>query len=640
MSFTALVLGSFAALSVSPQEASAGPAVELLTHAQLSAELKAIAEAHPDLVQLHKLGDSRAGLAIEALRLAGPGTDEPRPAILLVANIDGARLFASAVALHHAQALAEGYASDERVKTLLNTTSIWIVPRANPDAAEARFETPREERRASGVGVDNDRDGRQGEDPAADLDGDGSVSWIRVKDPDGEWREDPTEPRALVKADRNKGEHGIYLLWPEGRDLDHDERVAEDPAQDGRVDRNFPAGWEQHGEGAGLFATDDPETRGLCDLVLAHPEIALVVVYDAQDDLVGEVKSVADDAPRVKLVPPEGVLDSDQKLLAELGKRYRKATGSTAKGEAGDRGSFSRWCYEQRGLITLSMTLWDIPLEEKKKEEKKEEEAGEKAGGDEEKSLGERLDEQRLELAGRDAELREEREEAAAAAREGAEGAGEAPQEQPAAGKGQDEKGDEEKKDDDKKDDEPKPSDDAKRLKWIDTAGAEEAWRFLPWKPFEHPELGPVEIGGFAPFSRLEPPAAERAEIARKHLEFFLGLGALLPRVALAECTRETLGEGVFRVTAVVQNDALLPLLSRSGRRTETTRPAKVQLELPEAARLLGGEIQVLLSELPGSGGRKEYTWLVQGPEGTELGVSVETAHAGKVFREAEEEPR
>lgn len=615
------VLGAL--VCVAPQEAPAEAppaALELLDHARLAGELKALASAHPELVELHKLGESRGGRALEALRLAGKGAkeDPARPAILLVANVDGARVYASAVALQHARALAEGYASDAKVQALLDTTTVFVVPRANPDAAEARFATPRVEQRASGTGVDDDRDGRTGEDPLADLDGDGLVTWLRVKDPDGEWREDPTDARALVKADRAKGEPGVYVLWPEGRDLDGDERVAEDAPLDARVDRNFPAGWEAHAKEAGLFPTDEPETRALCDFVLAHPELALVVLYDAQDSLVAEIKGVGEEPSarpgggRRSTIASEGVLESDAKLLGELGKRYRKATGVAVKAEASDKGTFARWCYEHRGLLVLATTLWDVPLEEKKDDKKAEKkEGGEKSG------------------------------EGAEAPKEGAAGsepkAGAEEPKEPAAGAERKGREGTDAKKDPKKDDEPKPSDDAKRLKWIDAAGPDEAWRFRPWMPFEHPELGPVEIGGLVPFARLEPPPGESGALAAKHLEWFLTLGALLPRVSLAECTRERLGEGLWRVTAVLQNDAYLPLQSRAARRAEALRPAKVTLRLPEAARRLGGPAHESVEDLPGSGGRRELTWLVSGPDAMELAVTVETPNAGTATRVAEE---
>ena len=630
--------GASLLLAMVAQEEPAAPALVLRNHAELTSELKSIASAHPELVELHKLGDSRGGRALEALRLAGAGAkDEPaRPALLLVANLDGARVYASAVALEHARALAQRYASDERVKALLDTTTVFIVPRANPDAAEARFTTPRSEQRASGTGVDDDRDGRAGEDPPADVNQDGVLAWIRVQDPDGEWRADPTDARALVKAERDKGEPGVYILWPEGRDADGDERVAEDAPLDARVDRNFPGGWEAHTREAGLFPTDEPETRALCEFVLAHPELALVVVYDAVDSLAAEIKGVADDAPAVKRVPAPGMLESDAKLINELGRRYRKSTEGAAKSEDADKGTFSRWCYEHRGLFTLSAALWDIPLEEPKKKDGKQDEKKEGAGeAAKDGAVAEKL-------AGESPAQEIKNAEADQSAAD--EGLDEKKRDEKDGKKDDikkdDVKKDDVKKDDVKKDDEPKPCDDAKRLKWIDAAGAEEGWRFRPWTPFEHPELGAVEIGGLAPYARLEPPAKESGALAAKHLEWFLTLGELVARVRVAECTRESLGEGVQRVTAVIQNDAFLPLLSRSARRAEAIRPAKIRLVLPEAGKLLGGNAQELLRDLPGSGGRKEYTWLVQGPAAMEIAVTVETTHAGKATSTAQEKQR
>jgi hypothetical protein len=262
-------------------------------------------------------------------------------------------------------------------------------------------------------------------------------------------------------------------------------------------------------------------------------------------------------------------------------------------------------------LLTLSATLWDLPLEEPKKDEKKE--GGETEGAAEQKPEAEKPAEKPAEAPPPPAE---------GAGRGGRRG-----------GRGEAGGGAEAKKD------EPKPAEDAKRLKWIDAKGASEAWRFTPWTPFEHPELGSVEIGGLAPFARLEPPADESGAIAKKHYEWFLTLGELLPRVELAECTREKLGDGLHRVTAVLENDAYLPLLSRSARRAETMRPAKVVLVLPAAARLVAGNPRELCRELAGSGGRQEYTWLVQGPDAMELAVSVETDHAGQVLRKAEVKP-
>ncbi len=534
-----------------PQESHA----PLLPHAELQQNLAALAAAHPDLVSVVAVGRSRAGRPIEGLRVMAGERTGGRPGILVVADVDGPYVWTSTLALEEARALAEGYGKDERVKKLLDSTTLYIVPRADPDAAEARFAAPLFEQWASGAGVDNDRDGRAGEDPPSDVDGDGFVTQIRVPSPEGEWIEDPTDPRALVKADPKKGQRGKWKLWTEGRDLDRDERVAEDSELDAVVNQNFPQGWRELDARSGRFATDEPPAHALCDFILLHKDIALVVTYGAQDNLVEKPKTSGDGTQRTKRLPPESSLDADADLYAEIGKRYKKLTGSKAKGENDTHGSFQAWCELQRGLWCLNIAGWTMPLDEPapKKE-------------------------------------------------------GEAEKPKPEG-------------------DQPEPSDDAKRLRWIDAHN--EAARFVAWKPFQHPELGAVEIGGFAPYARIEPPESERVEMQKKQFEFLLTLGELVPRVVISECTAKSLSGGLWEVKAAVENHSLLPLLSAAARRCDAVRPARIDLRLPKDAQLLAGSQEARLEDLPGIDGRHEYRWLVHGAVPKSIGVEVETDHAG-----------
>jgi hypothetical protein len=543
----------FASATTLPQE---NRAPQLLTHAELRQSMAQLASAHPDLVNVIAVGRSRAGREIEGLRILAGERTPGRPAILVVADVDGPYVWTSTLALEEARALAEGYASDERVKKLLDTTTLYVIPRADPDAAEARFGKPLYEQWASGAGVDNDRDGRQGEDPPSDVNGDGFVTQIRVPDPDGEWIEDPTDPRALVKADPKKGQHGKWKLWTEGRDLDRDQRVAEDSELDAIVNQNFPQGWRELDPRSGRFATDEPPARALCDFVLLHKDVSLVLTYGAQDNLVEKPKTVGDGTQRVKRMPADGTLDSDGELYAEIGKRYKKITGSKAKGENDAHGSFQAWCELQRGLWCLNAACWTMPLDEPAP--KKEGEAEKKPEGDA-----------------------------------------------------------------------PEASEDAKRLRWIDAHN--EAARFVAWKPFQHPELGAVEIGGFAPYARIEPPEAERAEIEKKQFEFLVTLGELLPRVSVVECTAKSLSGGLWEVKAVLENHSYLPLCSAASQRAEAVRPARVDLRLPKEAQLLAGNTMTLVEDLPGIRGRKEFRWLVHGAVPKSIGVEVDTDHAGHV---------
>jgi hypothetical protein len=569
------------------------PAPASLSHALLNQRLQALAGEHPEIVSILPIGRSREDREILAVKLAA-GSAPGQPAILVVANIDGPRVFSSTVALWEAQELARRWAeNDEAARALLESTTLYFLPRANPDAAEARFGAPLLEREAGGRGVDNDRDRREGEDDAGDVDGDRLVCEMRYEDPEGEWIEDPTDPRALIRAEAAKGQRGRFKRVVEGRDSDGDEEVAEDPAHDTWLNRNFPHDWEEHGEHAGLFPLDEPEARALADFMLQHEDIGLVLTYGALDNLVEKPKSVKAGAPPQKRIPQPGVIEPDAEILAEIGKRYVATTGNKTKGRAEPAGSFQAWVYQHRGLLSLEVCLWDMPLEAKK-EEPKDEDASEDTGGD----------------AGEQAEQAPEPSEDEAEAKLAAKAAAKDEQ------------------------DEIKPSDEAKRLQWIDSVS--EGSRFKPWSAFDHPELGPVEIGGWVPYSRIEPPTAEAPGLAEKQLEFLISLGRLLPRVRIAECTARALGGGLFEIEAALENDALLPLQTASGRRARTIRPARVRLVIPDGSELLAGSAQELVRSLDGSGGRSEFRWMVRAREGSQFGVEVDTDHAGSQNRRAE----
>lgn len=590
MSSIALLVASAALFA--HQDPPAPEPLKLLPHGELLDALSAIARENPSFAKVLPVGASRGGREIQALRVSWNDPKPGTPAILVVANIDGPQVYTSALALYEAAELARrATIQDAAVQSVLATTTFYFVPRANPDAAEARFETPRFERTASGAGIDDDRDGRAGEDPPSDVDGDGAINWIRDEDPEGEWIADPLDARALVKADKAKGETPKWKLWREGRDLDRDEKVAEDAGVDALVNRNFAHDWKQFEGASGTFPMDEPESRALAEFVLLHPEIAMVVTYGELDNLVDKPKSVAVDAPRQLLVPAAGVLQPDADLLAEIGVRYAELTSNKTKGAGVESGSFQAWAYFQRGLWSLAIHPWDVPLDVAEK----------KAEG--EKKDGETADDKKDDEAD-DAK----------------------PDDAPKTDK-KDEKKDEKKK--------REPSDDAKRLKWIDQEN--EGARFVAWREFEHPELGKVEIGGFAPFARTEPPAAKSREIATKQLEFLMTLGADLARVEVAECSAKLLSgdfgksDEIWEVKAAIGVRERLPFQSASARRTNTSRPARVTLELPKDGELLAGERMQLIEDLQGSGGRSEMRWLVSTGDPSNIFVTVDTANAGKV---------
>ena len=107
------------------------------TYAELSADVAAVAAAHPDIVRRFSIGTSHKGRQLWAAKVSdNVATDEREPEVLF----DG---------LHHADEhmslemtlkilhwLVDGYGTDARVTDLVNTREVWIVFAVNPDGAE------------------------------------------------------------------------------------------------------------------------------------------------------------------------------------------------------------------------------------------------------------------------------------------------------------------------------------------------------------------------------------------------------------------------------------------------------------------------------------------------------------------------
>jgi len=165
-------------------------------------------------------------------------------------------------------------------------------------------------------------------------------------------------------------------------------------------------------------------------------------------------------------------------------------------------------------------------------------------------------------------------------------------------------------------------ADDLNALRWL---AREKIDGFVPWKEVKHPDFPgrKVEVGGFRPFVRTNPPATELDGLAEKHEKFLARLVTLLPQLVIHEVKAERLGEGVWRVTAVVLNRGYLPTASKMGQTSRQPQPLQIALDLPQGVTLLTGHPRAQLPVLSGSGGRAEQSWLVRAPKGKPVTIPV-----------------
>ncbi len=96
------------------------------------------------------------------------------------------------------------------------------------------------------------------------------------------------------------------------------------------------------------------------------------------------------------------------------------------------------------------------------------------------------------------------------------------------------------------------------KLAWWDR-DENEGRCFPPWRPFDHPQLGPVELGGVDPRVGIwNPPLNELGVVCTTQANVFLRVAALVPRVRVAHVARHPMEGGVTRVEVRVTNDGYL----------------------------------------------------------------------------------
>ncbi|MBQ6672063.1 MAG: hypothetical protein IJM73_02435, partial [Spirochaetales bacterium] len=139
----------------------------------------------------------------------------------------------------------------------------------------------------------------------------------------------------------------------------------------------------------------------------------------------------------------------------------------------------------------------------------------------------------------------------------------------------------------------------AKRLAWVRENAPE---MFLPWKEFDHPQLGKVEIGGFNfKFTVQNPPAAFLLQECEKATAYMIQWAQAMPRLAIDRVTVTDLGGDVCRVEAVVSNAGYLPTcLSQKAKALKAAKSVKVSIDA--ADRLIAGEAVTDIGDLSSYG--------------------------------------
>jgi carboxypeptidase T len=108
------------------------------SYKEVETEVFALEQSFPNLVQVHIIGNSLEMRNIYAIKISdNVQADEQGEAEVLITGCHHAREWISVeVPLYVAKHLAENYATDSHIRSLVDQCEVWIVPLLNPDGLE------------------------------------------------------------------------------------------------------------------------------------------------------------------------------------------------------------------------------------------------------------------------------------------------------------------------------------------------------------------------------------------------------------------------------------------------------------------------------------------------------------------------
>jgi murein tripeptide amidase MpaA len=453
---------------------------------EMESHLKNLAGQYPQLAQLSSIGKSPEGRDLWAVTITDTETGEhyKKPAFYIDGNHHAGEVTGCMIAMYTIKYLLEQYGKDPRVTKLLKRYTFYIIPRVSPDGAEVYLTTPETLRSVPRFYPYPDPEEKEGLYPA-DIDGDGHILLMRIRDASGEWKVSPKDPRALVRRAPDEEDGVFYRVYTEGfiRDYQGGEiKVA--PTKWGLdLNRNYPYGWapDTRQPGAGEFPLSEPETRAVAEFIVGHPNIVLAFTYHTTGGVLLRVPGAhaASQSPQ-----------KDIQALIEIGEMGVQETGYPCipcfedfmgGGDNYSTGAFDDWLYEHRGILGYTVETWNMAQR-----------AGINMWPRRQKSHSEQTEEFLRLLEWNDREL---------------------------GGRG-----------------------------------------FCNWRPFNHPQLGEVEIGGW--YSKFvvqnAPPSFLEAE-CHKNMVFSLRAALTLPRLEIHKPSAREVGDGVYEVSGVIKNVGYLP---------------------------------------------------------------------------------
>ncbi len=186
--------------------------------------------------------------------------------------------------------------------------------------------------------------------------------------------------------------------------------------------------------------------------------------------------------------------------------------------------------------------------------------------------------------------------------------------------------------------------DDLKLLRWSDEQLRGKG--YIDWYPFDHPQLGTVELGGWnAMYAWSNPPPEFLEKEIAPFPEWLVWHLLISPRLEIYDTRVSSLGDGTYRVQLVVHNTGWLPTyVTQKALDRKLVRGCICEIELPERATLETGKPREELGQLEGRAykssaptrrqsdptqDRAKVEWVVRAPRGSTVKLLARHERAG-----------
>ncbi len=339
-----------------------------LTHDEITRQLRAWADAMPDVMRLQSLAKSEEGRDVWLVTL-GRDPDRVRPAAWIDGNIHASEVAGSSACLSVIEDLLHAFAGEPlcdlpaHLRELLTSDVLfYVLPRMCPDGAE-RVLTKRHFVRS------NPRDHRMGDQGPYwrhdDVDGDGLSLMMRVADPTGDFVES-RDVAGLMLPRRVEDEGPFYRIYPEGLIERWDGFTIPRPSylSDTETDlnRNFPSMWQPEPTqlGAGAYPTSEPESRAVTEFAVRHPNI---FVWLAMHTFGGCYIRPLADKPDAKMDPHDLAVFRQVERWGDAITGYPTVSNFVEFTYEPDKplyGDLANFAYAERGAIGFVCEIWDF----------------------------------------------------------------------------------------------------------------------------------------------------------------------------------------------------------------------------------------------------------------------------------------